>query len=55
MRAFMLAGAPTSIRKRSGSILFRNVKIEPAEKMTQLELKADVAVSTRICDGLTAD
>jgi hypothetical protein len=32
MRAFMLAGAPTSIRKRSGSILFRNVKIEPAEK-----------------------
>jgi hypothetical protein len=32
MRAFMLAGAPTSIRKRSGSILFRNVKIEPAER-----------------------
>jgi hypothetical protein len=45
MRAFMLAGAPTSIRKRSGSILFRNVKIEPAREGLQFELAADVAVS----------
>jgi hypothetical protein len=37
MRASMLAGAPTSIRKRSGSILFRKVKIEPAEKGRSLK------------------
>ena len=45
MRAFMLAGAPTSIRKASGSIPVRNVKIEPAEKVRSLNSWADLAVS----------
>jgi hypothetical protein len=31
----------------SGPILFRNVKIEPAEKDRKFELKADVAVKSR--------
>jgi hypothetical protein len=39
MRAFMLAGRALSIR--SGSILFRNVKIEPDEKGPKFECAQD--------------
>src|SRR5437588_3640147 len=36
----------TEVVKASGSILFRNVKIEPAEKGRQFELASDVAVKS---------
>jgi hypothetical protein len=34
----------SEVVEASGSILFRNVKIEPAEKGSKLELAADLAV-----------
>jgi hypothetical protein len=37
---------PTEVVEASGSILFRNVKIEPAEKGRSFELSPDVAVKS---------
>jgi hypothetical protein len=38
-------GFPTEVVEGSGSILVRNIKIEPSEKEPQFELRATVAVS----------